>query len=177
MISPHPPKLRMKRRKTVSVTPAMGARTVAGEIVAGPICNVAGTGLKQSSSPEGTTAPLPAELSQNLRMTQQKTFTTEGPGNTGIPVPFYATVQRKAPALGRGLLDPCRPAKSVAYFFAVSALAYLRRKRSTRPAVSTSFCLPVKKGWQAEQISTPMSPLWVERVVNVLPHAQCTRTS
>src|SRR5271165_2520925 len=47
-----------------------------------------------------------------------------------------------------------------------SLLAYLRRKRSTRPAVSSSFCLPVKNGWQAEQISTLMSPLWVERVMN-----------
>ena len=43
----------------------------------------------------------------------------------------------------------------VPFFFVVSAaLAYLRRKRSTRPAVSISFCLPVKNGWQAEQIST-----------------------
>src|SRR5204862_322850 len=33
---------------------------------------------------------------------------------------------------------------------------YLRWKRSTRPAVSTSFCLPVKNGWHAEQISTWM---------------------
>src|SRR5215472_13008352 len=56
-------------------------------------------------------------------------------------------------------------------------LAYLRRKRSTRPAVSISFCLPVKNGWQLEQISTWISPRCVERVVNVLPHAQCTRTS
>ena len=30
MINPQPPRLRMKRRKTVSVTPAMGASTVAG---------------------------------------------------------------------------------------------------------------------------------------------------
>src|SRR6476620_11516581 len=58
-----------------------------------------------------------------------------------------------------------------------SDLAYLRRKRSTRPAVSTSFCLPVKNGWQLEQISRLMLPLWVDRVVNVFPHAQCTRTS
>src|SRR5579859_2098752 len=75
-----------------------------------------------------------------------------------------------------------------AYFFAAasfaavsalpaSLLAYLRRKRSTRPAVSTSFCLPVKKGWQFEQISTLMLPLCVECVVNVFPQAQCTRTS
>jgi len=36
------------------------------------------------------------------------------------------------------------------YFFSVvapaPALPYLRRNRSTRPAVSTSFCLPVKNG-------------------------------
>ena len=64
------------------------------------------------------------------------------------------------------------------YFLAVSpALAYFRRKRSTRPAVSRSFCLPVKKGWQLEQISTWMSPRWVDRVVKLLPQAQSTRTS
>src|SRR5271166_924789 len=38
--------------------------------------------------------------------------------------------------------------------FALSDLANLRRKRSTRPAVSTRRCLPVKNGWQTEQIST-----------------------
>src|SRR5207248_9868632 len=65
-----------------------------------------------------------------------------------------------------------------AYFFAVSpALAYLRRNRSTRPAVSINFCLPVKKGWQAEQISTWMSPRCVDRVVKLLPQAHCTRIS
>jgi hypothetical protein len=37
MISPHPPRLRMNRRKTVSVTPAMGASTVAGAIFTDPI--------------------------------------------------------------------------------------------------------------------------------------------
>ena len=37
MISPQPPRLRMKRRKTVSVTPAMGASTVAGAIFTGPM--------------------------------------------------------------------------------------------------------------------------------------------
>ena len=52
--------------------------------------------------------------------------------------------------------------------------ANLRRKRSTRPAVSTSFCLPVKKGWQAEQISRTMSPLWVERVSKCVPQAHFT---
>jgi len=46
-----------------------------------------------------------------------------------------------------------------------------------RPAVSISFCRPVKKGWHFEQISTRMSPLFVERVRNVLPHAQMTLSS
>jgi hypothetical protein len=39
-----------------------------------------------------------------------------------------------------------------------------------RPAVSTSFCFPVKKGWQAEQISTLMS-LTVDRVSITFPQA------
>ena len=43
--------------------------------------------------------------------------------------------------------------------------------RSRRPAVSTNFCLPVKNGWQALQISTAMRAI-VLRVVNVLPQAQ-----
>src|SRR5262249_43394921 len=55
-----------------------------------------------------------------------------------------------------------------AYFLApdlAAASAYFLVKRSTRPAVSTSFCLPVKKGWQLEQISTfSRSLLTVERV-------------
>src|SRR5688572_19703200 len=45
--------------------------------------------------------------------------------------------------------------------------------RSTRPAESTNFCLPVKNGWQFEQISTARRAD-VLRVVNVLPHAQWT---
>lgn len=50
------------------------------------------------------------------------------------------------------------------YFF-LAASAYFRWKRSTRPAVSISFCLPVKNGWQLEQISTRIkSPLCVDRV-------------
>src|ERR1700735_3380066 len=83
--------------------------------------------------------------------------------------------QVKGPRNGGGLLGFWS-----AYFAdAVSALpasdfANLRRKRSTRPAVSISFCLPVKNGWQAEQISTTMSPLCVERVSNVFPQAHLT---
>jgi hypothetical protein len=51
--------------------------------------------------------------------------------------------------------------------------AYFWRKRSTRPAVSTSFCFPVKNGWQLEQISRWSSPT-VERVCQVLPQAHFT---
>jgi hypothetical protein len=42
MISTQPPRLRMKRRKTVSVTPAIGARTVAGAICIGPMAKLRG---------------------------------------------------------------------------------------------------------------------------------------
>ena len=44
-----------------------------------------------------------------------------------------------------------------------SLILYFFRNLSIRPAVSTNFCLPVKNGWQAEQISTLMF-LIVERV-------------
>ncbi len=39
-----------------------------------------------------------------------------------------------------------------------------------RPALSTSFCFPVKKGWHWEQISTRIS-FFVERVLKVFPQA------
>jgi hypothetical protein len=52
-----------------------------------------------------------------------------------------------------------------------SLMLYFFLNRSMRPAVSTSFCLPVKKGWQAEQISTLMS-FTVERVSITFPQAQ-----
>ena len=42
---------------------------------------------------------------------------------------------------------------------------------STRPPVSTSFCLPVKNGWQFEHISTWIFS-FVEPVAITLPHAQ-----
>src|SRR5580658_6675804 len=47
MIRPQPSRLRMKRRNTVSVTPAMGARTVAGAIFTVPIAKLVGnSGIK-----------------------------------------------------------------------------------------------------------------------------------
>src|SRR5436305_7762678 len=47
---------------------------------------------------------------------------------------------------------------------------------STRPVVSKNFILPVKNGWQAEQISTVMFFL-VLRVVNLLPQPHTTVAS
>src|SRR5205807_7823426 len=47
---------------------------------------------------------------------------------------------------------------------------------STRPAVSTNFCWPVKKGWQELQIPTMITGL-VERVLITLPQAQRTSAS
>src|SRR6266702_742406 len=90
--------------------------------------------------------------------------------------PILRKRARQSPRSMRGLkirADPRNPMRT--YFLAVSALAYFLRNLSTRPAVSTSFCLPVKNGWQFEQISTWMSPLCVERVVKLLPQAHMTR--
>jgi len=50
---------------------------------------------------------------------------------------------------------------------------YFCRNRSTRPAVSMSFCLPVKNGWQTLQMSVWISAI-VERVWNELPQARVT---
>ena len=52
-------------------------------------------------------------------------------------------------------------------------LAYFCRKRSTRPAVSSRRCLPVKNGWQTEHTSVWISDC-VERVWKVLPQAHLT---
>src|ERR1700682_4083291 len=52
-------------------------------------------------------------------------------------------------------------------------LAARLRNRSTWPPVSTIRCVPVKNGWQTEQISV-LSSLCVEPVVNVFPHTQAT---
>ena len=50
------------------------------------------------------------------------------------------------------------------------------RNRSTWPPVSTIRWVPVKNGWQTEQISV-LSSLRVEPVVNVFPHTQVTTAS
>src|ERR1700741_3056361 len=74
----------------------------------------------------------------------------------------------------------------IGYFLAAaaaSAASLLRLSQlyffwnfSTRPVVSTNFILPVKNGWQAEQISTLM-PFLVLRVVNLLPQPHVTVVS
>src|SRR5207249_5985499 len=50
---------------------------------------------------------------------------------------------------------------------------YFLWNRSTRPAVSTSFCVLVKKGWHFEQISRWISG-FVDRVLKVSPQAHLT---
>src|ERR1700688_5056271 len=96
MIRPHPPRLRMKRRKTVSVTPAIGARTVAGAMVTAPMEKLAETGF--SGAAWRTRVSAPHELSQPLR--------------TGL---FYLALQAKAPAEARAFrCIRVNPRKSVA---------------------------------------------------------------
>ena len=57
-------------------------------------------------------------------------------------------------------------------------ILYLFLNLSTRPPVSTSFCLPVKKGWHLLQISTlSVSTSLVVPVLNVSPQAHTTVTS
>jgi hypothetical protein len=68
---------------------------------------------------------------------------------------------------------PERVGESVAEAQALALVPYFWRNRSTRPAVSMSFCLPVKKGWQAAQMSVWISAC-VERVWKVFPQAQVT---
>jgi hypothetical protein len=72
-------------------------------------------------------------------------------------------------------LDVVRPRERLGEAVAQAQLCfpYLLRNRSTRPAVSTSFCFPVKNGWQTLQMSVWISA-WVERVWNVFPQAQRT---
>src|SRR4051794_19301612 len=61
-------------------------------------------------------------------------------------------------------------------FFARLPQLYFFWNFSTRPVVSMNFILPVKNGWQAEQISTVMF-LRVLRVVNLLPQPHVTVVS
>src|SRR5579884_358979 len=78
MIKPHPPRLRMKRRKTVSVTPAMGASTVAGVIRTGPICKESGTTADADCG-----VRVSPGLSQNFFT---KLFYLRGSGELGVEI-------------------------------------------------------------------------------------------
>src|SRR5437868_1466326 len=91
----------------------------------------------------------------------------------------------KVAALDFGFVSDFEIRISDFYPFAGSAVspAFLRLSQlyffwnfSTRPVVSRNFILPVKKGWQAEQISTVMFFL-VLRVLNLLPQPQTTVAS
>jgi hypothetical protein len=87
-------------------------------------------------------------------------------------------VRRAGERLGETVAEAQAPAFSVCFSVCFSACFsvcfwYFWRKRSTRPAVSISFCLPVKNGWQAEQMSVWISPM-VDRVWNVFPQAHRT---
>jgi hypothetical protein len=66
----------------------------------------------------------------------------------------------------RGYYFKRKPSYDPAYFS-----LYFFLNRSTRPAVSINRCFPVKKGWQAEQISTLILST-VERVSKEFPQAQ-----
>lgn len=57
--------------------------------------------------------------------------------------------------------------------FKAAFLDNLALNFSTRPAASTSFSLPVYRGWQALQISVSIVSL-VEPIVKVLPQAHFT---
>ena len=86
---------------------------------------------------------------------------------------FMKVVPRSGYAVAAAFFLAARTAASSCFFFAAAA-RWLNL--STRPAVSISFCCPVNSGWQAAQISTPISGS-VEPVVKVLPQAQWTRAS
>jgi hypothetical protein len=75
------------------------------------------------------------------------------------PVPVGSTGHRIQPEVEQG---------QTRYWF--WNFSYFFLKRSMRPAVSTSFCLPVKNGWHLEQISTRMSFL-VDPTSTTLPQA------
>ena len=69
MMSPHPLRFRMKRRNTVSVTPAMGASTVAGAISTPPMERRGATRLdpRTELSPAPSKARETAGFSKYLR--------------------------------------------------------------------------------------------------------------
>src|SRR3984893_8750794 len=67
MIRPHPPRFLIKRRKTVSVTPAMGASTVAGAMRTFPIFRTAGNSVGTGSVGTGD-SPVRATAASDGRL-------------------------------------------------------------------------------------------------------------
>src|ERR1700727_1710943 len=114
MMRPQPSRFRMKRRKTVSVTPAMGARTVAGAILTLPMESPPGTGLRDGdwrtksalSLSKGMSAPHETGLSHILR--------------TAL---FYLAFQNQSPRrAARAKFSSVRPQPRTS-FFEASTLA------------------------------------------------------
>jgi len=92
---------------------------------------------------------------------------TQEPPRLGFPLlgvcpPTGPSLLKTKDKTGRGFPLP------VLYY-----MPYFFLKRSTRPPASTNFCLPVKKGWHSEQISTRMFSL-TDPVSNSLPQTQVT---
>jgi hypothetical protein len=75
-----------------------------------------------------------------------------------LPLDFAGALDGSGETVAKTQLLPV-----VAAEVAAAGFAYFWRKRSTRPAVSTSFCFPVKNGWHCAQISVWISA-WVDRV-------------
>ena len=124
----------------MSVTPAMGASTVAGRTATEPMRTSAGT--RASAGIACSTG-----LSQFF-------FTVNPRRGISRHRCLFAPNKREPPPRRRPTRINSLPRPTCAAAIALSLLAYFRRNRSTRPAVSTSRCLPVKNGWQTEQIST-----------------------
>src|SRR5581483_12406339 len=105
MIRPHPPRLRMNRRNTVSVTPAIGASTVAGRISTPPSDTDAGTWPPTSAPPSLT------GFSQNFRTvifySPQRTQRHRGNKNRHRSTRIFADKGQNF-VEPSSFLDPCR---------------------------------------------------------------------
>ena len=96
-----------------------------------------------------------------------------------IVVPFSVSEKRRKRKRGQAatsLRTTYPRIRNKAYLLLASSLFL---NLSTLPPASTNFCLPVKKGWHFEQISTLISPPFglVERVRTVSPQAHRIVTS
>jgi hypothetical protein len=116
--------------------------------------------------PRKTTSPLPESLTgahpsngDDVRCSGRNGHAGATRGRTDASDYFFP-----APAAAGAAAPP-------AVFWKLYVPPNFLLNRSTRPAVSTNFCLPVKNGWQLLQMST-VSLACVLRVVNVFPQAQ-----